>query len=50
MDTDTFNRIFYFVSVFYVIVSGKDAVGAGVQLLYFAPGMVRIEPLIWRPK
>jgi hypothetical protein len=29
-----------------VIVSGKDPLGAGVQLLYFAPGMVRIEQLI----
>ncbi|CCA75864.1 related to putative multidrug transporter [Serendipita indica DSM 11827] len=31
--------IFYFVAIFYVIVSGKDAVSAGVQLLYFAPGL-----------
>lgn len=29
-----------------VVVSGKDAVGAGVQLLYFAPGMVRIKHLV----
>jgi hypothetical protein len=32
--------IFYFVAIFYVIVSGNDAVKAGVQLLYFAPGIV----------
>ncbi|KAG8775815.1 hypothetical protein FRC19_009684 [Serendipita sp. 401] len=31
--------IFYFVAIFYVIVNGRDAVGAGVQLLYFAPGI-----------
>jgi hypothetical protein len=33
-----------------VVVSGKDAVGAGVQLLYFAPGMARIEHLVWTLK
>lgn len=32
--------IFYFVATFYVIVNGSDATHAGVQLLYFAPGMV----------
>jgi hypothetical protein len=32
--------IFYFVAIFYVIVNGQDAVKAGVQLLYFAPGIV----------
>ncbi|PVF95953.1 MFS general substrate transporter [Serendipita vermifera] len=31
--------IFYFVAIFYVIVNGQDAVNAGVQLLYFAPGI-----------
>ncbi|PVF97524.1 MFS general substrate transporter [Serendipita vermifera] len=31
--------IFYFVAIFFVIVSGKDAVKAGVQLLYFVPGI-----------
>ncbi|PVF97525.1 MFS general substrate transporter [Serendipita vermifera] len=31
--------IFYFVAIFFVIVSGKDAVKSGVQLLYFAPGI-----------
>ncbi|KAG8833047.1 hypothetical protein FRC17_000113 [Serendipita sp. 399] len=31
--------IFYFVATFYVIVNGESAVGSGVQLLYFAPGM-----------
>jgi hypothetical protein len=34
--------VFYFVAIFYVIVSGKDAVDAGVQLLYFAPGIVSV--------
>jgi len=32
--------IFYFVATFYVIVNGSDAVSAGTQLLYFAPGIV----------
>jgi hypothetical protein len=32
--------IFYFVAIFYVIVQGKDSVSSGVQLLYFAPGIV----------
>lgn len=32
--------IFYFVAIFMVIVSGKDATQAGVQLIFFAPGMV----------
>ncbi|KAG8830594.1 hypothetical protein FRC17_004666 [Serendipita sp. 399] len=31
--------VFYFVAIFYVIVNGRDAVGAGVQLLFFAPGI-----------
>lgn len=31
--------IFYFVAIFYVIVQGRDPVGSGVQLLYFAPGI-----------
>lgn len=31
---------FYFVALFLVIVSGKSATNAGVQLIYFAPGMV----------
>ncbi|KIM24430.1 hypothetical protein M408DRAFT_75936 [Serendipita vermifera MAFF 305830] len=31
--------IFYFVAIFFVIVNGSDAVSAGTQLLYFAPGM-----------
>ncbi|KAI5119614.1 hypothetical protein M0805_007878 [Coniferiporia weirii] len=31
--------IFYFVAIFMVIVSGKTSVQAGVQLIYFAPGM-----------
>ena len=33
--------IFYFVAIFMVIVSGLSSVQAGVQLIYFAPGMVR---------
>lgn len=32
--------IFYFVAIFMVIVNGLNAVQAGVQLIYFAPGMV----------
>ncbi|CAG8692177.1 194_t:CDS:2, partial [Acaulospora colombiana] len=31
--------IFYFVSIFFIIVGGKDATKAGVQCLYFAPGI-----------
>jgi hypothetical protein len=38
--------IFYFVAIFYVVVSGHDAVHAGVQLLYFAPGIVSLSLLI----
>ena len=34
--------IFYFVAIFYVIVQGKDSVSSGVQLLYFAPGIVSL--------
>jgi hypothetical protein len=32
--------MFYYLAIFYVIVSGKSATNAGVQLLWFAPGMV----------
>ena len=32
--------VFYFIAIFYVIVQGKDSVSSGVQLLYFAPGIV----------
>lgn len=40
--------IFYFIAIFMVIVSGKDATQAGVQLIYFAPGLVRfIVPMLW---
>lgn len=35
--------IFYFVAIFMVIVSGLTAVQAGIQLIYFAPGMVSGE-------
>ncbi|PCH34793.1 hypothetical protein WOLCODRAFT_165820 [Wolfiporia cocos MD-104 SS10] len=31
--------MFYFVAVFMVIVAGRSASNAGVQLIYFAPGM-----------
>ncbi|TDL15810.1 MFS general substrate transporter [Rickenella mellea] len=31
--------IFYFIAIFMVIVNGLTAVEAGVQLVYFAPGM-----------
>jgi hypothetical protein len=31
--------LFYFVAMFMVIVTGLTAVSAGVQLIYFAPGM-----------
>ncbi|GJE95468.1 MFS general substrate transporter [Phanerochaete sordida] len=31
--------MFYFVAIFFVIVVGKTATNAGVQLIYFAPGM-----------
>ncbi len=33
--------VFYFVAIFATIVSGKSSSEAGVQLLYFAPGLVR---------
>jgi hypothetical protein len=39
--------IFYFVAIFYVIVQGKDSVSSGVQLLYFAPGIVSSCFLGW---
>ena len=31
--------LFYFVAMFMVVVTGLSAVSAGVQLIYFAPGM-----------
>ena len=37
--------IFYFIAIFMVIVSGLSAEKAGVQLIYFAPGMVCIISL-----
>jgi hypothetical protein len=33
--------MFYFISIFMTIVTGLSATKAGVQLVYFAPGMVR---------
>ena len=32
--------MFYFVAIFFVIVVGKSASQSGVQLIYFAPGLV----------
>lgn len=37
--------IFYFIAIFMVIVTGLSAVQAGIQLIYFAPGMVGLHPL-----
>ncbi len=34
--------VFYFVSIFATIVSGQSSSQAGVQLLYFAPGLLRV--------
>jgi len=34
--------VLYQVATFYVIVNGSDATHAGVQLLYFAPGIVSL--------
>lgn len=33
--------MFYFVAIFFVIVTGLSPTKSGVQLIYFAPGMVR---------
>lgn len=33
--------MFYFVAIFMTVVTGLPASQAGIQLLYFAPGMVR---------
>ena len=32
--------VFYFVALYFIIVSGQSETNAGVQLLYFAPGLV----------
>lgn len=37
--------VFYFLAIFATIVSGKSSSQAGVQLLYFAPGLVCIFSL-----
>lgn len=37
---------FYFLAIFFTIVLNKDASQAGVQLIYFAPGMVSIRIFI----
>ena len=34
--------MFYFVAIFFIIVTGLSPTKSGVQLIYFAPGMVRI--------
>ena len=34
--------MFYFVAIFFVIVAGLSPTQSGVQLIYFAPGMVGI--------
>ncbi|KAL5488411.1 hypothetical protein ACEPAI_6529 [Sanghuangporus weigelae] len=31
--------VFYFVALYFIIVSGEDETDAGMQLLYFAPGL-----------
>jgi hypothetical protein len=38
--------VMYFTSIFMTIVSGLSATNAGVQLLYFIPGMVRLCHLL----
>lgn len=38
--------VMYFTSIFMTIVSGLSATKAGVQLLYFIPGMVGFSPLL----
>ena len=35
--------MFYFVAIFFVVVSGLSASKSGAQLIYFAPGMVSRE-------
>jgi hypothetical protein len=35
--------MFYFIAIFMTIVTGYSATRAGVQLIYFAPGMVSIH-------
>lgn len=35
--------MFYFVAIFFVIVTGLSPTKSGVQLIYFAPGMVRLS-------
>ena len=36
--------MFYFVAIFATVVTGLPPAQAGIQLLYFAPGLVRISP------
>jgi hypothetical protein len=37
--------MFYFVAIFATVVTGLPPGQAGIQLLYFAPGLVRVSPL-----
>ena len=37
--------MFYFVAIFATVVTGLPPAQAGIQLLYFAPGLVRVSPL-----
>ena len=37
--------VFYFMAIFTMVVTGLTAAQAGIQLLYFAPGLVRVSPL-----
>jgi hypothetical protein len=36
--------MFYFVAIFATVVTGLPPGQAGIQLLYFAPGLVRVSP------
>lgn len=36
---------FYFLAIFYTVSSGLDATESGIQLLYFAPGLVGRDPI-----
>lgn len=38
--------MFYFVAIFATVVTGLPASQAGIQLLYFAPGLVRVSPFL----
>lgn len=36
--------MFYFVAIFATVVTGLPPAQAGIQLLYFSPGLVRVSP------